>query len=43
MFIDNVCRNLLRETPLDGEGCYGTRIFSVNNKEDFLVGIQKRC
>jgi hypothetical protein len=36
MFIDNACRNLLMETPLRVEDEYGTKVFSINIKADFL-------
>lgn len=37
MFIDNECHSLLRERPLCDRIEYGTRFFSQNTKEDFLV------
>ena len=36
MFIDNECRNLLLEKPLCDDINYGTKVFSLSNKEEFL-------
>jgi transcription elongation factor Elf1 len=36
MFIDNECHSYLKEVPLRDKLCYGTRIFSQSNKEEFL-------
>jgi hypothetical protein len=36
MFVDKECHALLREKPLCTEINYGTRVFSLNNKQDFL-------
>lgn len=36
MFIDKECHSLLSESPLKEEICYGTRLFSLRNKSDFL-------
>jgi len=36
MFIDNACYNYLNEHPLVDEIDYNTKVFSQNNKEEFL-------
>jgi len=36
MFVDNECRSLLMEKPLCDEIDYGTRVFSLSCKEEFL-------
>ena len=36
MFVDKECHALLREKPLCTEIDYGTLLFSLNNKQDFL-------
>jgi len=36
MFIDNECRSLLLEKPLCDDINYGTKVFSLSNKEEFL-------
>jgi len=36
MFIDNECRNLLSEKPLCDDINYGTKVFSLSNKKEFL-------
>lgn len=36
MFIDKECHSYLNEMPLRQEIDYGTRMFSMNNKEEFL-------
>ena len=36
MFIDKECHALLREQPLAKEINYSTKIFSLNNKDEFL-------
>jgi hypothetical protein len=36
MFIDNECRRLLLEKPLCEEIDYGTKIYSLSNKKEFL-------
>ena len=36
MFIDNECRGYLMEKPLCNEINYGTKVFSLNNKEEFM-------
>lgn len=36
MFIDNECRSLLLENPLCDDINYGTKVFSLSNKKEFL-------
>lgn len=36
MFIDNACHTYLTEVPLRDEIKYGTTLFSLNNKDEFL-------
>ena len=36
MFIDNECRNILSEKPLCDDIKYGTKVFSLSNKKEFL-------
>jgi len=41
MFIDNECRTLLLEKPLCDDINYGTKVFSLKNKEEFLKYLEQ--
>jgi hypothetical protein len=41
MFVDKECHALLSEEPLRSELDYGTLLFSLNNKQDFLAHLKE--
>ncbi len=41
MFIDNECRSFLLEKPLCEEIDYGTKVYSLSNKEEFLKYLEE--